>query len=444
MATFTDEFDRTAGALGSSWQSLNSNNSTSAVVIANTRAISNDRSYQAVAWYITTAGIPTTAEQEVDARVVSATQGSNCHVDVGVMGTTASSSYSTTPLGVWARLAWLSNGVRRLSIHRFLPGDSASATVRTVDLVLSGSIAADGHEGRLVQDGAVGYEQRLRLVVTATDGGLLARAYVNQGDVDRPTLAAVIDRDLLDTGVADQEFGTIWIGFGPSTGSAGDQAVLAVYGGDFDQSEDHSAQELRVDQPTLGDVLRRVRVRYEGMTSTVLRDDQLRDVVTDTIEDFINLAGDGCWFLRREETLSLTPNTTTGVVTLQANMRRVHEIVDATDRSKTRWNLLYHTTAGAPVVELNTGSSGSYIVRYTLRHAQISEDRDVLPVPREYLECIVVGACQKMASRDRKGQLEASLAAEYQRLVRTAKIDMARHSNAARGGLAVRRLPFGY
>lgn len=444
MVTFTDEFNRTAGALGSSWQSLNSNNSTSAVVVANTRAISNDLAYQAVAWRIATASIPTTGEQEVDARIISATQGTNCHVDVGVMGTTAAASYSTVPLGVWARFAWLANGVRRLTIHRFLPGDASSATLRTVDLVLAGSIPADGHEGRLVADGAVGYEQRLRLVVTSTDGGLLARAYVNEADVDRPTLAAVVDRDLLDTGVADQEFGAIWMGFGPSAGTSGDQAVLAIFGGDFDSSEDHAPQEIRVDQPTLGEALRRVRSRYEGLTSTTLRDDTLRDVVTDTIEDLLNLWGDGCWFMRREDTLSLAPAGLTQQVTLPANMRRIHSIVDASTRCEVRWELLYHTTAGAPVVRLNTSIAQDYLVAYTLRHAQISEDRDVLPIPREYLECLVVGACQKMASRDRKQALELSLAAEYQRLIATARIDMARHRNAERSGLRARRLPFGY
>lgn len=443
MVSFTDEFDRTDGALGSSWQSLNSNNSTSAVVVLDTRAVSNDRSYQAVAWRIATASLPTTGAQEVGGMVVSATQGSNCHVDLGVMGTTAAASYSTTPLGVWARLAWLSNGVRRLSIHRFLPGDSASATLRTLDVVLSGAVPADGYEGRLRENGTVGYPQQLRLVVTAIDNGLLARAYVNEDDDDRPTLSAVIDRDLLDTGVADQEFGAIWMGFGPSTGAAGDQAVLGVFGGDYDASEDHVAQELREDQPTLETLRQRVRRHYESSTNTSLLDEQLDDAITDAVEDLLNLCGDQAWFLVREASLTITPDTN-GVAELQPVMRRVHEIVDGTNRKQVWFKLLYHSTQGAPVVRMNTTASGTYLVRYTLRHAQIKQPYDPLPIPREYQEAVVMGACQKLARRDRKANLAVEFGVEYQRLTLTMLRDLSRHSNAARGAFKPQRLSFGY
>lgn len=444
MAEFLDEFVRADEAIetGNNWQALDDTNDSSNVIrVGNARAVTNVIANATVAWYIAT--VPTTSSQEVGGHVISATQGSNIYVDLGVMGSPTATWGATNPTGVWARLSWLASGARRLAIHRSLPGDTAGASVRSLDLVTAGSIPADGYEGVLSRNGEVGERQWLRLIVTSVDGGLLARAYLNQGDDDRPTLTATIDRDLLDTGVVDMEFGTWWLGFGDGSAAVGDVAVLGIYGLDYLVDDDHQPQERRSDQPTLAVARERVRRHYESSTNTALLDPVLDDAITDTIEDLINLCGDQCWFLVREEAVTITPDTD-GVATLLPKMRRIHEIRYPPNNRKVRYAFMYDTDEGAPVVQMPTTLTASYTVRYTLRHAQVVNPTDLLPIPREYLEALTIGACQKLARRDRKGALAAEFSREYERLTMTMMRDLARRRNMARTSFTAARIPFGY
>lgn len=444
MAEFSDEFARADEAIetGANWQAVDDTDDTSNVIrVGNARAVTNVVGNKTIAWYVDT--VPTSASQEVEGFVVSGTQGSGIYVDLGVMGEPAT-AWSGQPTGVWVRMSWLDNGARRLSILRQLPGDAAEATVRTLDLVTAGSIPLDGYEGVMARAGALGERQWLRLIVTSVSGGLLARAYLNQDDDDRPTLTATIDRDLVTPVVAVTAiYGAWWFGFGDGSAASGDVALLGIAGGDYDVADDHEPQRIREDQPTLSVARERVRRHYEASTNTALLDPVLNDAITDTVEDLINLCGDACWFLVREEAVALAPDTN-GIVTLLPKMRRIHEIRHPTFEQKVRYRYMYDTDEGAPVVMLPTTLSATYNIRYTLRHAQIVDDTDRLPIPREYLEMVTIGACQKLARRDRKGPLAAEFSAEYQRLVATMQRDQARKTNMSRSGFVPARIPFGY
>ena len=293
MAEYSDAFDRADESIESDdWAALNSNNDVvgGVVEVLAGRAVNGNPTYQAVAFY--TATKPTTADQEHAANVVSATAGSNCYVDIGVLGKEAASGWATNPLGVWARLSWLANGARRLSIHRFLPGDSAASQVSMADIVYAGSIENPNYRGRLLDSGALGSEQNVRLVVVEKDWGLLARAYLNSADDDQYCLEARIQGDFLGTGDSAQTNGSWWIGFGPSAGSAGDQAVLAVTGFDYDQSTDKELVQQRSDQPLLGDIRQEVLNKYTNAGGTNRPDPVVDQAISRALDELMMVFGD--------------------------------------------------------------------------------------------------------------------------------------------------------
>lgn len=420
MATFTDDFNRDDENLeASGWQALDSSDGTVGVaLVSGTRAIAADRTKTVVAWY--TDVVPTGVAQETGAYVTALSEGTNCYVDVGALGTPAAADFATNPRGVWARLSWLANGARRLSIHRFLPGETTSTQINYVDIVLDGSVDADGFEG--LMDGTLGVRHRLRILVDTDDAGLRARAFVNQDDDDKPALSVFIDRDFPGTGIVAQPYGCWWIGFGPGAATTGDLAVSGIYGDDFAPTTDIETQDLRSDQPTLGEASRETKLRFLGTTQVSADSNVVDQAIRDTIEDIVTAHGENAWFMRRTETLALTVDTI-GRTTLQPRMRRVIWVKDAYG-CDIQWRLLDHTTSGAPRLDVSGYPTSNYEVHYLMRHVQAWEPHHVLPLPREFFECLIQGACMRMAGQYNTLDKFQRFRAEYDRLMGVMAADL--------------------
>lgn len=412
MATFTDKFDRADGAIETAvsgtvhWAALNAaGNTANVVAVLDGRAVNNVPAQEAIAWVIST--VPATAAQHVEAMVNAAVQGSNCFVDIGVLGTEDSASWAGTIRGVWARFSWLANGARRITLMRRLPGDAAQSTVATVDLVFAGSIESDNYRGRLRDAGALGTPQLVRLIVEPVDGGLVARVYVNTDDDDAYILRAPLDGDYLGSGDVTQPYGTWWIGIGGAGGTAGDQSVLVFRGEDYDASEDKALASIRIDQPTLAEMRQEVLLRYSGIGTTSRDTRAVDDAIRHACTEAVQRMGDQNDAVLAEETVDITVNPVTSRVTagLHALMERILEIRDAVDETKLPFVWERNGTNGVPVIRMGSWWSGSVVVRYRVRLVEPYDDDDLLPVMKPHREPVIFMACARLATFDGKHEL---------------------------------------
>lgn len=344
--------------------------------------------------------LPTTAQQEIAIACGSALEGTvgTQFVECGIGALSSPTDFSADPWGIYARLGWESDGVRVLSLRRFLRGDAADTEVAAITLVAAGTIEADGYAGLLNEAGALSTPQLLRLVVVTTDSGMRATVYLNTWDDDRPVLTANIGTDFVPPTVSTTDFGSWWFGFGTSA-SAESLAVAMIIGSDYDVDEVTEEQDLSDNQPTYAELEQRVRSRYEGGISTNISQQRILDALRDEVEYLINRCGDVAWFLIREEAITLTV-TARGLMTLPAKMRRALEIVTANgERIPFKFNRL--TTAGATVIEIPSLTTGAHTIRYVMRHKQLVEPGDLCPIPREHAELVMAGAIKRLAVRDR-------------------------------------------
>ena len=443
MASFSTKFNVADQGIedGAAWTALDSTGVTDdAVTIVKNRAGCPQNARSAVAWYDTTK--PATADQECGAMISASVQGSSAYVDVGVLGKAVSSSLSTAKLGLWARFSWLANGARRIAIHRFMPDDSASSTVAQANLVLAGGVESDAFVGVLDQAGALNVPQLLRVVAVANNTGYRVRVFLNNSGDERPVLEAQVDGDFTGTSDATQPYGKWWIGFGPNGSASHGTTVAYVYGLDYSSATDHARQELRPDQVSLGVLRAMVKTRYGRGMPTSLSDEVIDDALRNAMDGVISELGLSASFLWREEALSLSPNTTTGRVTLQANMREIIAIEDSSG-CPARWSLLAYDTNGAPIILLNS-TAGTYKVRYLLRHSLPTTPGDTCPVPREHVEAVVLGACYRIAFGEPRMDLGQALHAEYRMAFDRLVMAMARQVNATRPVLSVPLFNQGY
>lgn len=409
MVTFTDKFDRADTAIETAvsgtvhWAALNSaDNTANVVAILDGRAVNNAPAEEAVAWVVSER--PETAAQHVEGMVNASVQGADCYVDIGVLGTEDQASWASTVYGVWVRFAWLANGARRVSLMRRLPGDSAVSTVAVVDLVYAGSIESDNFRGRLVEAGALGTPQHVRLIVTVVDGGLMARAYVNTDDNDAYILRAPLDGDYLGSGDATQPYGSWWIGFGAASGSAGDQSVLVFRGEDFDESEDKVLASIRVDQPTLAEIRQEVLIRYSGIGATSRDSRAVDDAIRHAVNDVVHRMGDQNDAVMAEETVTLTVNPATSRVTagLHALMERIVEIRESVNETPIGFSWERTDTNGVPVIRIASWTGTQYIIRYRRRLIEPASDDDYIPVLKPHREPVILLACSRLAIFDGK------------------------------------------
>lgn len=442
MASFSKKFNVANASIedDANWTALDSIDGTADVItIVGNAAGAASGAHSAVAWYI--GAVPASAQQEIGARITGAVEATTSYIDVGLLGQKDTDTLSAIHLGIWARFYYLASGARRLAIYRYLPDDAASAVVMQANLVLAGGVESESYRGLLNDVGSLGTPQLLRLVVTPTDTGYRARAFINSQGDETPVLDAAIDGDFVDTSDPDAAFGRWWIGFGPSGAVHGVEAAF-VYGLDYDASDDHAQQDVRPDQISLAELRDRVRNRYTRGVPTALSDTLVDQSIRDAIDGVINSLQLGAAFLWREESVDLATDTSTGRATLTTIMRDVMTISDQYG-NPVNWRLVSYSASGAPIVVVD-GITGTYLISYVMRHSLPTAPDDRCPIPREHSESVVLGACYRIAMGEPRGDLARDLMAEYELALGRLKSAMTRQVNATRPVMAVPMQPQNY
>lgn len=430
MVQFTETFEYANGDLdgvsAGAWDIVDSANQADGIAVLQ-NAATNKGTDAAVAFYGTAAATEST---DVLAYVAAFEEGTGSTLDVGLAGAHAA-TYAAVIRGIYARLHFQVDGVRTLSIRRRLKNDASDTELASVDLVLSGGIEAPGYEGRLVVQGGtdLGELQALRLTLTATAYGMLARAYVNQSDLARPTLEQPVASDFVQPDGSTN--GAWWFGFGAAT-AANKLQIAAIAGADFEADADTVPQEIRDDQVTLAELRKRVRNLYDKGQNSATGDERIDYALNDSIEQALNTIGDVAWFMRRQEDVDLEPDAVTGEVTMPVKMERVVGLRVAATGCPARFEFRRLTTDGALVLHLPGRLSQEYAVDYVIRHRSLTDEHQVCPIPRRHSEMIVVGAALRLAEVDRNKEFHRNQLGRYGELERLFLQDNARHSNQTR------------
>lgn len=196
------------------------------------------------------------------------------------------------------------------------------------------------------------------------------------------------------------------------------------------------------DRVTVEDAIAEVRARYDrgGTTSSDVRDDAAERALNNAIRHVVNCAGDSCWWLNQTLTMRLTFNSD-GVASMPRYVARVLEIRDvATAKKKLQFRQIGFGDGGrCQIVLENEDAAGSGTGTYRVEHVRwplpVSTDQQLLPIPRQLLEWVVVEACKRVASGSDNVAKFAMLNGEAAAIEARAMRQIARQSQAQRDAM---------
>lgn len=341
--------------------------------------------------------------------------------------------------GVSLIFQWLPDGVRRIALRYDTapstdqpvgPGVLDATELASVELTRSGGLAVPGYEANLLEGGALGVLQKIRLVVVDDNYGMLAKGYINSDDNDRPTIVARIKTDFIRFGGAPGTRGQCGIGFGKSLNAYDVQIANFAFREYAEANRDTIEIDQRQDQVTFGQLQERVRTRFRASKGNV--DDALiEQAILDSTEEIMNFAGDLAWFMRRQEDMDLSPDEK-GLVVMPPYVRRVTNIFSDTNSYKIPWKLSHINEDGNLVIYIGQRYRPASTVEFIAHHQAMALEEDPCPLPRAHTELIVAGATRWLAQIDRNTGLEKSMVIRFELLKKEFKRDLTRLGTANR------------
>lgn len=433
MAEFTDDFSGAADGTDlngtNGWAVVDSAGAAAAAALEHhsgqvTNALAADA-------YMAHQGttVPTGAPQQARAVVLCTSEAANSTIDVGVM-----QRGTTSGMGIFARLEYRSSGDRYLSLwERLESAENQLAEIQVAD----GGYTANGivGKGQWLEGETIDEEraQDLRVLVTSADQGFLIRGYLNQPDDDLPTLAVHHRFDLVDNG-GGIDYGEWWFRFGDNG-----EAETFYIGWFF--AEDYAlatrlAGVVQDNTVELGTVIDRVkRIHTGAVNDHNLDETRVVEAIADALIELQNEAGDQAWFLKRNE--ELTPSwDASGFYDAPAYMKRILEWRLPNSRCVDRVIQFYGLAPSTGQLRFSLSArstqGGPYMVLYLVRQLRPQNRWDPLYFPVEHIEALVWGAILRLAQEDGSGPWLQTAIANYDRLSKQFRADLARHSDQNR------------
>lgn len=438
MTTFQDKFDR-AHALelnnSNGWFTIGDDDQTTGVIHHYAGTAANEDGAESAAAF-QTGTLPTTGEQEISAWMTATVEHPSSTISIGIGGLLGNTpAWADIHHGVYAQMDWESGGQRTIKLKQEIRDgldETASlvetVTLATLELVADGGTPATGIRGGMLEDGAVGILQHVRLIVRATEYGLQVCGYVNNSDDDRPTVQALLRSDLdSPTGTS---FGQWWFQFG-ANGEANSQQIAEFSGRDYTLvGVGERAVLKREDHATIHDLTERVKRKLSG-GSVELTDFELREYIADTIENVMNELQGAPWFLLRQAEYSLTTDSE-GYATLAADIERPLNIERKGQRRPAHWAFSHYDDSGDCVVRLDfhhESSSATYLIQYLARWQRADHPTDLCVIPKRHTTAVVYGVCREIAAtRERSTAMTTNFDALYKAALVALKRDQAKQS----------------
>jgi hypothetical protein len=437
MTSFQDKFGRADGDLDedNGWNVIAATDVEAGQLEIKNRHVTNTTVNAPAAFQETEA--PTTNEQEVSAWITSTAQGTNNYIDLIINGAHAT-AYGNRSAGVKARLHWDADSARTLSIFQ---EDAAAAsyttyTAATLSLVAAGGTVGTDYHGQLIEDGALGTLQHVRMIVREKDYGLEAAVYVNQGDDDAPTLVAQLRTDLVAAvGTAGH--------WGFELGAAVAETLIVA---EF-QGKDYAPgiavdSVLKTNHPSLLELREAVKLKFSRGGDTDLEDHYVDEIIAEEVEALVLELGDIPWFLIRKGNVALTIDTE-GFCTMPSYMEHVHGVERLNRKTPSDFTFETMDDDGDLILRFNTAFNATgetYIVKYLQRWYRMDKPDDLCVIPRRHKALIVYAAAEKIAlTGDRMQTLSAGFRAGKMEKLRLFKAEQGRYFRKTRTRFRPRR-----
>ncbi len=265
--------------------------------------------------------------------------------------------------------------------------------------------------------------QEIEIISEPVDGGVRVRVYINERDLSKPTLEAVINRDFITSDSAFTDVGHAFIFFGKHTNA---RSFAVTY---FDHEELVLDTEPLVtgrrDTPTLKEVRDDCYLVYERNTSSTDQETAAVDLFINwAVRDILGHLGDTCTFTRFEGIFNVTPGTN-GYLNMPENVDRIISMERETSPGHpVPWSWSADNEHGSMHVQIINNESGNMRVVYQTRIEKAVDDGDHIIVPRKYQETVVTGAVMRMSRFGSDKALLMSIEQEYGRLLRQLKKSM--------------------
>ena len=193
-------------------------------------------------------------------------------------------------------------------------------------------------------------------------------------------------------------------------------------------SDESDATRVQDDLPTLSEIRTKVKRRYERtVTSNDSTNTQIDLFINDAIREVYNTLGDNAWFLRKMETLTMSPQYP-GTLTLSRRIKRLIR-VDRSDfpGSPVRIKAQGYTDSGRLQLSLMDYSGGPFVAHYIVLPKDLEQDNDTTLIPMDHIELVVLLTCKRLAEAGGNAAIAAYYAGEVQRLWLYAKRDAMRY-----------------
>lgn len=182
-------------------------------------------------------------------------------------------------------------------------------------------------------------------------------------------------------------------------------------------------------QVNRSEVRSRVLNYYErGQSRTDATSSIVNQHINAALFHILNRVGDNAYWLRRITTLSISGGPTTPV-TLPRNVHRVLRVEsNNVPDYPLHFVMLGHTDAGRMQILLKERFTGNFNVHYITRPAELTKDSQIVPLPYDLIEWLVVETCRRLARASGNTALQMSFLRESEAL----QADVMRNIQAVR------------
>ncbi len=257
-------------------------------------------------------------------------------------------------------------------------------------------------------------------VHTAYDeGSPSSREFINS------ELRALEDDDPFLTVIATEDFAVMaddaetsaidtFSHFGARGYYAAAEAIYDAFVSMTQEPWDAIAEEDRV---TVDEVKDRVLTYYNrSRVQTDISDDTLLIHMNGAMNRILNDIGDNAYWLRKRESMALEVGVN-NITTMPKYVARVLKIENPSDITEgLQFQLIGHGDGGKCKIHLLESGTGTYNVHYITRPRDLTLDTELVPVPRQILEWLVVETTRRLARGGTNVALLGSLEGEAREL----------------------------
>lgn len=150
---------------------------------------------------------------------------------------------------------------------------------------------------------------------------------------------------------------------------------------------------------TVEQLQERVRLYYtRSKANTDVSDELVLQHINAAMFHVLSRLGDNAWWLRRRMEFSLDGGGTANPITLPRVVHRIMRIEDPSDTTfPLQFQQLAHVDGGKLQIVLPNRTSGTYVLHFIKRPQEMKGTGDLVPIPYDVLEWLVVEACFRLA-----------------------------------------------